>query len=71
MGQFRVLGSVVGTVVVSLLEGSWVVITGAISPLKGGIVIVILLIAPLIITHEPPSTQGCQEQEEELQFLLW
>ena len=35
-----------------LLGGSWVVISGAISPL---ISIVTLLITPLRTTHEPPS----------------
>ena len=39
-----------------LLGGSWVVISGAISPLIGVITIVTLLISPLITTHEPPST---------------
>ena len=39
-----------------LLGGSWVVINGVISPLIGVIVIVMLLITPLIITHEPPSS---------------
>ena len=36
----------------TLLGGSWVVISGAISPL---ICIVTLLITPFITTHEPPS----------------
>ena len=36
----------------SLLGGSWVVISGVISPL---ICIVTLLITPFITTHEPPS----------------
>ena len=35
-----------------LLGGSWVVISGGISPL---ICTVTLLITPLITTHEPPS----------------
>ena len=39
----------------SVLGGSWVVISGVISPLIWVITIVILLITPLITTHEPPS----------------
>ena len=38
-----------------LLEGSWVVISGVISPLIWVIIIVTLLITQLITTHEPPS----------------
>ena len=38
-----------------LLGGSWVVISGVISPLIWVIAIVILLIILLITTHEPPS----------------
>ena len=38
-----------------LLRGSWVVISGVISPLIWVITIVTLLITPLITTHEPPS----------------
>ena len=38
-----------------LLGGSWVVISGVISPLIWVITIVTLLIGPLITTHEPPS----------------
>ena len=38
-----------------LLGGSWVVISGVISPLIWVITIDILLIAILITTHEPPS----------------
>ena len=38
-----------------LLGGSWVVISGVISPLRWVITIVTLLITPLITTHEPPS----------------
>ena len=38
-----------------LLGGSWVVISGVISPLIRVIVIVTILITPLITTHEPPS----------------
>ena len=38
-----------------LLGGSWVVISGAISPLIWVINIVTLRIRPLITTHEPPS----------------
>ena len=39
----------------ALLAGSWVVISGVISPLIWAIIIVTLLIIPLIATHEPPS----------------
>ena len=39
----------------SLLGGSWVVISGVISPLIWVITIVTLLITPLIPNHEPPS----------------
>ena len=38
-----------------LLGGSWVVISGVISPLIWVTSIVTLLITPLIPTHEPPS----------------
>ena len=38
-----------------LLGGSWVVISGVISPLILVITIVTLLITPLIPTYEPPS----------------
>ena len=38
------------------LGGSWVVISGLISPLIWVIIVVALLITPLITTHEPPST---------------
>ena len=40
----------------TLPGGSWVVISGVISPLIRVINIATLLIAPLITTHEPPST---------------
>ena len=40
----------------SLLGGSWVVISRVISPLIWVISIVTLLITLLIATHEPPST---------------
>ena len=39
----------------AVLGGSWVVISGVISPLIWVITIVILLITLLITTHEPPS----------------
>ena len=39
----------------SLLGGSWVVISGVISPLTWVTTIATLLITPLITTHEPPS----------------
>ena len=39
----------------SSLEGSWVDITGVISPHLWVITIVTLLLTPLITTHEPPS----------------
>ena len=45
--------------VVGLLGGSWVVISGVTSPLIWFITILtLLLITPLITTHEPPSRQG-------------
>ena len=37
-----------------LLGGSWVVISGVISPLIWVIIMATLLIIPLITTHEPP-----------------
>ena len=40
-----------------VLGGSWVVISGVISPLSRVITIVTLLITLLISTHEPPSRQ--------------
>ena len=40
----------------AVFEGSWVVISGVISPLIWVIIMVTLLITPLITTHEPPST---------------
>ena len=40
-----------------LLGGSWVVISGIISPLIWVRSIVTLLITPLITTHEPPSSR--------------
>ena len=39
----------------SVLGGSWVVITGVVSPLIWVITIVTLLITPLITNHEPPK----------------
>ena len=39
-----------------LLGGSWLVISGVISPLIWVIIFVTLLITPLITAHEPPST---------------
>ena len=39
----------------TLLGGSWVVISGAISPVIWVISKVTLLITPLTTTHEPPS----------------
>ena len=39
----------------SSLGGSWVVISGVISPLIWNITRVTRLITPLIATHEPPS----------------
>ena len=38
-----------------LLGGSWVVISGVLSPLIWVIIIVTLLITPLITAHEAPS----------------
>ena len=43
-----------------LLGGSWVVISGVVSPLIWVISVVTLLIIPLITTHEPPSNLGCK-----------
>ena len=40
----------------AVLGGSWVVISGVISPLIWVISIVTLLIPPLITTHESPSS---------------
>ena len=40
----------------ALFGGSWVVISGGISPLIWFITIVTLLLTRLITTHEPPST---------------
>ena len=42
-----------------LLGGSWVVISGAVSPLIWVISIVALLITLLVTTHEPPSMVFC------------
>ena len=39
----------------ALLGGSWVVISGVISPQIWVIAIVTLLVTPLITNHEPPS----------------
>ena len=39
----------------AVLEGSWVVISGVISPLIWVIIMVTLLIPPLVTTHEPLS----------------
>ena len=49
-----------GFAFLSVLGGSWVVISIAISPLMWVITIVILLITPLITTHEPPSSMAQQ-----------
>ena len=55
-----------------LLGGSWVVISGAISPLIWVITIVILLITSLITTHEPPSrVSGLGVWEPRLPRALW
>ena len=40
-----------------MLGGSWVVISGVISPPIWVINIATLLITPLITTHEPPSSE--------------
>ena len=40
---------------ITILGGSWVVISGVISPLRWVISTVILLITLLITTHEPPN----------------
>ena len=55
----RVYGSCTATQTV--LGGSWVVITGVISPLIWVRTIVTLLITPLITTHEPPSKSAESE----------
>ena len=55
---FRVYGLGVCFRVYGLLGGSWVVVSGVISPLIWGIsfiCIVTLLITLLITAHEPPS----------------
>ena len=46
-----------------LLGGSWVVLSGVTSPRIWVVVIIVtLLITPLITTHEPPSTNlQCKE----------
>ena len=44
-----------GSTLRDLLGGSWVVISGVISPLIGATIIVTLLITLLVTTHEPPS----------------
>ena len=43
-------------VAIVVLGGSWVVISGVISPLICIMTIVTLLITPPIATHEPPSS---------------
>ena len=48
-------GSSIICVDIHMLGGSWVVISGVISPLICLITIVMLLITTLITTHEPPS----------------
>ena len=40
---------------ITLLGGSWVAISGVISPLIWVLTIATLLIAPLVTTHEPPG----------------
>ena len=49
-----------------LLGGSWVVISGVISPLIWVISIVTLLITPLMTTHEPPSIINLAAQPRKL-----
>ena len=58
--EFSVMSSC-GSEEEGLLEGSWVVRSGVISPLIGVIVTVTLLITPLITTHESPSRERIQE----------
>ena len=61
-----VAGVAVWSQSLGLLGGSWVVISGVISPLIWVITIVTLLITPLITTHEPPSNWQsylCHDQE--------
>ena len=45
-------------VVMGELGGSWVAITGVISPLLWVIIVVTVLITSLITTHEPPTRPG-------------
>ena len=47
-----------------LLGGSWVVISGVISPLVWVVNTVTLLITPLITTHEPPSSRKHSVESE-------
>ena len=53
--QCATCGFGVGVWAMHLLGGSWVVISGVISPRIWVTTIVILLIALLVTTHEPPS----------------
>ena len=48
----------------SVLGGSWVVISGVISPLIGVITIVTLIITTLITNHEPPSNRSSRAPSE-------
>ena len=62
--------------VLGLLGGSWVVISGVTSPLTWVISIVTLLITLLITSHEPPSmVQGLRVQDSRVRVLgtggLW
>ena len=45
-----------------ILGGSWVVLSGVLSPLIWGITIVTLLITRLITTDEPRSTRGVEKR---------
>ena len=49
---------------VRVLGGSWVVISGVISPLIWVINTVTLLMTPLITTHEPPSSRKHSAESE-------
>ena len=54
-----------------LLGGSWVAMSGVISPLRWVITIVTLLITPLIATHEPPSRRTTVANNPGFSFRGW
>ena len=51
-----------------LLGGSWVAISGVISPLIWVIIIATLIITPLITAHEPPS-RGSRRSNSKLSWF--